>query len=88
YRRVVLPLRSRIVERTQLQYNAMQVGVIQLLQAKQAQIDAGRAYLETVKDYWMARAGLEGALGGALPNQAHVQPAPAAPSHNQQGDNL
>ncbi|MGD9724345.1 MAG: TolC family protein [Pirellulales bacterium] len=88
YRRVVLPLRSRIVERTQLQYNAMQVGVIQLLQAKQAQIDAGRAYLETVKDYWMARADLEGAVGGGLPNQAHVQPAAAAPSHNQQGDDL
>lgn len=67
YRRVVLPLRHRIVEQTQLEYNGMLVGVFQLLQAKQAEIDAGRAYVETLKDYWLARAELEGAVGGALP---------------------
>ena len=66
YRRVVLPLRSRIVQQTQLQYNAMQIGVFQLLQAKQAQIDAGRAYLEILAHYWLARADLEGAVGGTL----------------------
>ena len=70
YRRVVLPLRSRIVEQTQRQYNAMQVGVFQLLQAKQAQIDAGRAYLEVLKDYWLAKADLEGAVGGTLSSVA------------------
>lgn len=78
YRRVVLPLRGRIVDQTQLQYNAMQVGVFQLLQAKQAQIDAGRAYLEIVKDYWLARADLEGAVGGALPDGAATADVSAA----------
>ncbi|MEO8605336.1 MAG: TolC family protein [bacterium] len=77
YRRVVLPLRSRIVDQTQLQYNAMQVGVFQLLQARQAQIDAARAYLEVVKDYWLARADLEGAVGGAFPEAAPTAAASA-----------
>ncbi len=81
YRRVVLPLRSRIVDQTQLQYNAMQVGVFQLLQAKQAQIDAGRAYLDVLEDYWLARADLEGAVGGSLSAGATTaaMPATAAP---------
>lgn len=81
YRRVVLPLRSRIVEQTQLQYNAMQVGIFQLLQAKQAQIDAGRAYLDVVKEYWLARADLEGAVGGALSGGAQTAGTSAATAY-------
>jgi cobalt-zinc-cadmium efflux system outer membrane protein len=80
YRRVVLPLRARIVDQTQLQYNAMQLGLFQLLQAKQAQIDAGRAYLDVVKDYWLARADLEGAVGGALPDGGPTAAASATPA--------
>lgn len=67
FRRRVLPLYARILEQTQLQYNAMQVGVFQLLQAKQSQIDAGRAYVEAVRDYWVAWTELEKAVGGRLP---------------------
>ncbi len=78
YRRVVLPLRHRIVQQTQLEYNGMLVGVFQLLQAKQAEIDAGRAYVETLKDYWLARAELEGAVGGALPGAPFTATEPAA----------
>ncbi|MBC7943734.1 MAG: TolC family protein, partial [Burkholderiales bacterium] len=39
---VVLPLRSQIVDKTFLQYNAMQVGVFQLLQAQREQVAAAR----------------------------------------------
>ncbi len=80
YRRVVLPLRTRIVDQTQLHYNAMQLGAFPLLQAKQAQIDAGRAYLEIAGDYWLARADLEGALGGTLPGPSHQSETPGAPA--------
>ncbi len=66
YQSVVVPLRTRIVAQAQLQYNAMQIGVVQILQAKQAQIDAARTYVETVQQYWLARADLEGAVGGSL----------------------
>ncbi len=45
----------------------MAMPVFMLLSAKQAEIDAGRAYLESIRDYWMARAELERATGGALP---------------------
>jgi cobalt-zinc-cadmium efflux system outer membrane protein len=67
YNRVVLPLRHQIVQQTQLQFNAMQVGVFELLQAKQAEIDAGRDYVEALQDYWVARAELERDVGGRLP---------------------
>lgn len=81
YRRVVLPLRSRIVDQTQRHYNAMQLGAFQLLLAKQAQIDAGRAYLEIVKDYWLAYADLEGAVGGALPAATGRSATPDTVAH-------
>ncbi len=55
----VLPRRQEIVDDTQKQYNAMQVGVFQLLQAKRDQIDAGRQYIERLRDYWIARSGVE-----------------------------
>lgn len=73
YKTVVLPLRAKIVEETQLHYNAMQIGPSQLLQAKQGELEAGRAYVETLKSYWVARADLERAVGGRLPSPSHVQ---------------
>lgn len=69
YREVVLPLRTEVVQRTQEQYNAMQIGVFQLLQAKQAEVDAGRRYIETLRDYWIARSQLQQILDGRLPRQ-------------------
>lgn len=64
YAKVIIPLRQRIVDQTQLQYNAMQLGAFQLLQAKQQQIDAANAYLRTLRDYWLARTELERILSG------------------------
>jgi len=84
YRDAVLPLQQRIVEQSQLQYNAMQIGVFQLLQARQAQVSAGREYIETLRDYWVARAELERAVGGRLSGRApaehdhHAKAEPAA----------
>ena len=65
-RDVIVPLRTRIVEQTQLQYNAMQVGIFQLLQAKREQIAAGRRYIESLRDYWIARGELEQLLSGHM----------------------
>ena len=66
YRDVVLPRRRRIVEQTQLELNAMLIGVYQLLQAKQAEVSAQRDYISAQRDYWIARAELERAIGGPL----------------------
>ncbi len=62
----VLPLQERMLEQSQLFYNGMFVGVVQLLQVKQAQINAGQSYIEALKDYWIARTDIEQALGGNI----------------------
>jgi cobalt-zinc-cadmium efflux system outer membrane protein len=66
YRMTLLPLRENAVEQAQLQYNAMQIGLYQLLAAKQAQITSYRAYIDGVREYWSARADLEMSVGGRL----------------------
>ena len=66
-RDILLPLRERIVSETQLQYNAMQLGVFELLRAREQQIQAAIAYIETLRDYWLARTDLGQLLSGRLP---------------------
>jgi cobalt-zinc-cadmium efflux system outer membrane protein len=62
----VMPLRSRILQETQLQYNAMHTGVFDLLRAKQEEVSAGKEHVEALRGYWVARAELEKAVGGSL----------------------
>lgn len=66
YRNVLLPLREDVVEHAMLQYNGMQIGLYELLAAKREQIEAYRAYIGSVRDYWLARAELERAMGGRI----------------------
>jgi cobalt-zinc-cadmium efflux system outer membrane protein len=66
YRTVVIPLRERIVALSQQNYDAMLLGVYQLLIAKQNEVNAYREYIEAVRDYWIARAELSRAIGGDL----------------------
>ena len=68
YRTRIIPLRHRVVQETQRLSNAMGVSVFVVLQAKQAEIEAGQGYIEAVRDYWDARAQLERAAGGTLPS--------------------
>lgn len=70
YKDVLLPLRQQIVDETQLQFNAMSVGVFQLLQAKRDQIETARAYVEVLREYWTARAEVDQLLAGRLPTNA------------------
>jgi len=67
-RRVLLPLRTRIVEQMQLEYNAMQTGAFQLLMAKREEIHAGAAYVEGLRDYWITKAELGRILAGSAPS--------------------
>jgi outer membrane protein, heavy metal efflux system len=64
---VILPLRERITNETQLQYNAMQIGLFELLRARERQIDGGREYLRALYDYWSAQATIEQLLRGRTP---------------------
>jgi outer membrane protein, heavy metal efflux system len=72
YRDILLPLRERIVNEAQLQYNAMQLGPFQLLRAREQQIQTAVEYIESLRDYWLARADAEQFLSGRLPNSRPV----------------
>ena len=86
--REVLPVQKRVLQETQLLYNGMYVGVFHLLQAKQAQINSGRDYIDSVMDYWLARTELENAIGGAISTsgeeefhtEGSIEPIPAPSS--------
>lgn len=79
YRDVLLPLRQHIVDETQRQYNAMQVGVFQLLDAKRAHIRTGQEYVIALRDYWRARATLDQILAGRLVSVPDADLSIAAP---------
>jgi len=67
YREHVLPIQQKLVHQTQLEYNAMLAGVFRLLQARRDQIEMAREYVTALRDYWVAVAELEEAVGGRLP---------------------
>ncbi len=66
FKSTALPTRTRVTEESQLEYNAMQIGPFQLLQAKQEEVKTGADSVEALRDYWVARAELEKAVGGSL----------------------
>ncbi len=75
YRDILLPLRERILNEVQLHYNAMQVGVFQLLRVREQQIETAVAYIEALREYWLARTDLEQILIGRLPARNGDRPA-------------
>lgn len=66
FQRNVVPLRQQIVEQTQRQYNGMLVGIFQLIQAKQGEIEANKSYVASLLDFWIASTELDRAIGGPL----------------------
>ncbi|HEY0591978.1 MAG TPA: TolC family protein, partial [Thermoanaerobaculia bacterium] len=64
YRDVVVPRRERILRLTQLEYNAMFVGMFELLEAKENQLRAQRELNDALRSYWTARLDLERAIHG------------------------
>lgn len=65
---VLLPARERILNQTQLQFNAMSVSVFQLLLARRDEVEAARSYVEALREYWTARAEAEQLRSGRLPS--------------------
>lgn len=68
YQTTLLPLRERIVQETLHQYNAMGLGPFQVIQAKRDQIEAARAYVEVLRDYWITRTQVDMMLAGRAPS--------------------
>ncbi len=70
YRDQVLPLRKQIADETLLRYNGMLVSVFELLADAREQAYAVNGYIGELKQFWLAQASLEEALGGRLPASA------------------
>ena len=72
HRDALIPQREIVVKRSQQEQNFMLIGVFELLQAKVKEYDAYQGYLESVRDYWLARIALMRAVGQRLPSDASV----------------
>jgi outer membrane protein, heavy metal efflux system len=66
-RDVLVPLWVAFPEEIQLHYNGMFLGIFQLLDAKRREIEAGRAYVRSLRDYWLARAAVDQLQAGRMP---------------------
>ena len=77
YRDILLPLHERIVNETQLQYNAMQIGPFQLLRAREQQIETAVGYVNALREYWIARGDVALLLSGRLSTSPMASPVAA-----------
>ena len=73
YRDEIVPLRKRISEENVLRYNGMLVSVFELLADARTQIASVNAYIDALRDYWVADANLDFALTGGSPGPMALQ---------------
>ena len=67
YRDEVVPLRKRIADENVLRYNGMLISVFELLADARDQIASVNAYIEALRDFWIAETDLQLALSGISP---------------------
>lgn len=72
YQVVILPAQRAVMEQTLLQYNAMQVGVFQLVQARRELLDVELDYVGTLGEYWSAIAEIEALSQGRMVRAAET----------------
>ncbi|APR78706.1 Hypothetical protein A7982_04053 [Minicystis rosea] len=81
---VVVPTRRRVLEQAILQYNGMQIGVFQLLQARREELDAELGLVEAQRDFWTASAAVDALLTGRRVDLgASAAPAAISASSNE-----
>lgn len=68
----LVPLRRQIVEESTLHYNGMLIGVYELLADAREQVAAVQNHIGATRDFWLAMADLQLAVGGKLPEQADI----------------
>ena len=78
YRDEVLPLRRQISEENLLRYNAMLMGVFELLADARDQVGAVMAAIQAQQQYWLADAALQSTLVGRPLSVAMATPAAGA----------
>ena len=70
YRDEVVPLKKRISDENLLRYNGMLLGVFELLADSREQVMSVTAYVEALRDHWIAESQLQDALTGRSPASA------------------
>jgi outer membrane protein TolC len=78
HRDEILPVHQRIAEENVLRYNGMLIGVFELLADARAQVVGVNNYIDSLRDFWLARADLDMALVGKPSLSAPSGPATAA----------
>ena len=91
----LIPQRIAATARAQEEQNFMLIGIFEVLATKQEEYDAYQLYLETVRDYWVARTNLSRAVGSTLPStnvrteildvDDYIRPAPVGSGHSGHG---
>lgn len=79
YETVIVPAQRTVLDQSVLQYNAMQIGIFQLLQARRELLDVELSRVDTLRDYWSAVAELQALTQGRLVRTT-TQSSSAAPS--------
>ena len=69
FKNVLLPLKSRLVNEYQKQYNGMLIGAFQLLSAKREQIEAAENYVGSLEQYWIINTKLSSLINGKNPEE-------------------
>jgi outer membrane protein TolC len=85
YRDEIVPLRRTISEEHLLRYNGMLIGVFDLMADARDQIAAAQGYLDALRDFWLAEAALQQALGGRLPERPVAPPVSDQPDRKRNG---
>jgi cobalt-zinc-cadmium efflux system outer membrane protein len=73
YQDVIVPAQARLAEQLLLHYNAMQIGIFELLQARREQLAVQLAYVQTLEEYWSSVAALQALLAGHAPSVASMR---------------
>ncbi len=66
YKARALPSQRKIVESSEELYNVMGLGIDQLLESKEHELEVQRKFVMAIREYWLARVQLDRALGGNL----------------------
>jgi cobalt-zinc-cadmium efflux system outer membrane protein len=78
YANTVVPQAQRLLQAAERQYDAMEIGVFDLLQIKEKQIRVSVEYVAALKAYWQERIRLAQVLKGKLPDDADETRSPGA----------
>lgn len=78
YANTVVPQAQRLLEAAGRQYDAMEIGVFDLIQIKEKQIQVSVDYVDALKTYWRERIRMAQILKGKLPDDGDEMTSSAA----------